>query len=97
MLFYKRNPNLTVEIGSHTDSRGTEKMNNNLSSMRARNIWNYLVKEIGIDSTKIKYRGYGSSQLINKDEQILKAKTKLEKEILHSVNRRTELKVIEIK
>jgi hypothetical protein len=56
-----------------------------------------LVKGHDIDSNRLSFKGYGETELIISDEQISKAKTKLDKENLHAINRQTELKVTEEK
>ena len=95
--FLKKYPTLKVEISCHTDSRGKDTLNLMLSDFRAKHVWDYLIKEKGIDSTRLNYKGYGETLLIVSDSEILKAKTKEEKEQLHKINRRTELKVIDVK
>ena len=95
--FLKKYPTLKVEISSHTDSRGSTNGNLQLSKFRAEHVWNYLIKGKGIDSTRLSYKGYGKSALLISDNEILKAKTKEEKEKLHQINRRTELKVTDTK
>ncbi len=92
--FLKKYPMLKIEISSHTDSRGKPAMNIKLSEFRAFHVWEYLIKGQGIDSTRLRYKGYGATALIISDKVILKANTKEEKEKLHQINRRTELKVI---
>lgn len=52
------NPEIIVEIGSHTDSKGTNAYNIHLSQQRAESVVNYLRKK-GIDQTRIKAKGYG--------------------------------------
>ncbi len=95
--FLKKYPTLKVEISSHTDSRGSTKGNLQLSKFRAEHVWDYLIKSKGIDSTRLHYKGYGATLLIIPDAEILKVKTREEKEKLHKINRRTELKVIDVK
>jgi outer membrane protein OmpA-like peptidoglycan-associated protein len=91
--FLEKNKHLGVEIGSHTDSRGSEEFNRKLSSARAKNCYDYIVSQ-GISPQQITYRGYGESELIHSDGHISKFKTKEEQESLHQQNRRTELKVL---
>jgi len=95
--FLKKHLTLKIEISCYTDSRGAVNGNLQLSKFRAENVWDYLIKGKGIDSTRLSYKGYGKSSLIISDNEILKAKTKEEKERLHKINRRTELKVIDVK
>jgi peptidoglycan-associated lipoprotein len=52
------NPTITVEIASHTDSRGTDASNDTLSQRRAQSVVDYLI-ERGIDSRRLVAAGYG--------------------------------------
>jgi outer membrane protein OmpA-like peptidoglycan-associated protein len=79
------NPPIKIELSSHTDSRGEPSYNLDLSKRRAESAVAYIISQ-GIDSTRIKAKGYGESRLIIKD-----AKTEEE----HETNRRTEFKVTE--
>jgi len=92
--FLKKYLTLKIEISCYTDSRGAANGNLQLSKFRAESVWDYLIKGKGIDSARLSYKGYGKSLLIISDNEILKAKTKEEKEKLHQINRRTELKVV---
>lgn len=80
------NPAIKIELGSHTDTRGTDIYNLRLSQKRAESVINYLVSK-GIDKNRLTAKGYGETELIIED-----AKTEEE----HQVNRRTEFKVVEI-
>ncbi len=57
----KRYPLINIEIGSHTDNRGTDEYNNQLSQERATSTMNYLV-ERGIDASRIAAKGFGESK-----------------------------------
>lgn len=57
----KENPNITIEMASHTDRTGTEEYNQNLSERRARSVVEYLIAE-GIDSRRLQYHGFGKSR-----------------------------------
>ena len=57
-----QNPNLVVELRSHTDSRGTEERNDLLSQNRAQSCVDFLVKEMKIDAARIVPKGYGKSR-----------------------------------
>ncbi len=59
------NPNLVVEIGSHTDCRQTNEYNKNLSQKRADSAMAYLIKTYNIDPNRIDARGYGEDRLLN--------------------------------
>ena len=59
------NPTLVVEIGSHTDSRGTDSYNLKLSQQRATSVIEYLAKK-GIDPQRLKAKGYGETRPTNR-------------------------------
>lgn len=80
----KKYPDMVVEIGSHTDSRGNEKYNADLSQKRAQSTKEYLV-DSGIDKKRIIAKGYGESV------PIIKCKTdEACSEEEHELNRRSE-------
>src|SRR5258706_9111117 len=58
------NPNIKIEMMSHTDSRGTEEYNMKLSQKRAEAAVKYLAKK-GVDKTRMTAQGYGESKLTN--------------------------------
>ncbi len=95
--FLNSHKNLLAEIGSHTDSRGDAKKNLDLSKRRAENICTELIKRFGVDSIQVKPKGYGKTKLLKNDAEIAKVKTLQDKEVFHMINRRTELKIIEVK
>ncbi len=55
------NPNIIIELGSHTDSRGDEDYNNELSQARAQSVVNYLISK-GIAQERLVPKGYGESK-----------------------------------
>jgi peptidoglycan-associated lipoprotein len=55
------NPNITIELASHTDARGGEAHNLELSQKRAQSVVNYLI-ENGIAADRLVARGYGKSR-----------------------------------
>ena len=55
------NPNVTIELGSHTDCRGTLEYNYELSQKRAQSVVNYLIEK-GIATDRLKAKGYAQSQ-----------------------------------
>lgn len=55
------NPNITIELGSHTDSRDTEAYNLQLSQKRAQSVIDYLISK-GIAADRLTAKGYGESQ-----------------------------------
>lgn len=77
------NPNINIELSSHTDVRSSHEYNMNLSQRRAQSAVNYIASQ-GIENRRMVAKGYGETKLI-----IENAKTEEE----HQVNRRTEFKV----
>ncbi len=54
-------PDMVIELSSHTDARGAEEYNRNLSQRRAESARRWLTRQ-GIDRTRIEAKGYGESQ-----------------------------------
>lgn len=88
------NPEIKIELSSHTDSRQTAAYNDDLSKRRAQSAVSYIVSK-GIEPGRLTARGYGESQLLISDDEINALKTEEAKEQAHQRNRRTEFKVIE--
>ncbi|ADY50690.1 OmpA/MotB domain protein [Pseudopedobacter saltans DSM 12145] len=84
----KDNPTIWIELGSHTDSRGKDAYNLNLSQKRAESAVGYIVSR-GIDKNRIAARGYGETQLLNRCSNGVEC---TEEE--HQLNRRTEFKIV---
>lgn len=82
--FLNLNNNLSVEISSHTDMRGSDVYNLKLSQERAKSVVDYLIVK-GIASDRLVAQGYGESKLLVPD-----AKTEEE----HQKNRRTAFRPI---
>ena len=80
------NPEISIELSSHTDSRNNDNYNMNLSKQRAKSAVNYVILR-GVDRSRLMARGYGESKPIIPD-----ASTEEE----HQRNRRTEFKVTSI-
>lgn len=84
------NPTMFIELGSHTDSRGSDSYNLLLSQRRAKSSAEYIISR-GIKAERIRYKGYGEKELVNdcgngvpcSDED-------------HQLNRRTEIIVEKI-
>jgi len=55
------NPHITIELGSHTDTNGSEEYNIQLSRNRAKSVVEYLLKN-KISPDRLTFRGYGESQ-----------------------------------
>lgn len=88
------NDNLSIEINSHTDTRGSDVYNLKLSQARAQSCVNYLISK-GIKSERLKPTGYGETKPIISDEEIAKLVPKSEEfDAAHQKNRRTAFKVI---
>ncbi len=80
--------NVSIEILSHTDSRGNDDFNQSLSQQRANSVVNYLVSK-GISRSRLKARGYGETRLTNRCSNGVDCS-----ENEHQRNRRTEFRVI---
>lgn len=78
------NPQIKIELGSHTDDRGSLEYNQKLSQKRAESAVKYIISK-GIASDRIFAKGYGESE-----PAIKNAKTEEE----HQTNRRTTFKVL---
>jgi len=57
----KENDNITIELGAHTDFRGTSEANTDLSQRRAQSVVTYLISK-GIKTDRLVAKGYGESQ-----------------------------------
>lgn len=80
------NPGITIEISSHTDSRGNDEGNMKLSQARAESAVAYIVSK-GIKKERITAKGYGETAPRIKEEK---------SELDFQINRRTEFKVTKI-
>jgi outer membrane protein OmpA-like peptidoglycan-associated protein len=81
------NPEVKIELGSHTDCRGSWRYNSRLSKKRAKSAADYIAKRI-INSERIVSKGYGESQPVS--DCNCGACSKEE----HQLNRRTEFIII---
>jgi len=59
----QNNPDTDVKIYGHTDSTGSDAINNPLSQKRAESVYNYLLS-MGVSGNRIDSQGFGSSQPI---------------------------------
>ena len=84
------NPEIEIEMGSHTDSRGNDQYNLILSEKRAMAAVQYLIAS-GIKKDRLTYKGYGEKKLVNHCANDIIC-TREE----HQKNRRTEFKVTKI-
>lgn len=87
--FLTTNPDVRIELSSHTDSRGSDAYNLKLSQRRAESAVNYLVDH-GISRSRLVAKGYGETRLLNKCKNGIPC-TDAE----HQANRRTEITIIE--
>ncbi|PTB95888.1 hypothetical protein C9994_09760 [Marivirga lumbricoides] len=86
----KENPAMVIELGSHTDARGGDAFNLQLSDKRAKASAAYIVSK-GIEERRIIGKGYGETQLMNECEDGVNCS-----EEAHQLNRRTEFKIISL-
>ncbi len=83
-----QNPAIQIEIGCHTDARGNDVYNLELSQKRAEAIVRYL-EDIGISEERLAATGYGEEFPLNHCENGVKCA-----QLAHEENRRTEFKVL---
>lgn len=106
------NPNVTIEMASHTDRKGSDEYNIDLSSRRARAVIDYLIDH-GVAADRLQSQGYGESRpkTITKKlareypqfqegdvltEEYILALDPEDQEIADQINRRTEFQVLSI-
>ena len=104
------NPNVTIEMASHTDRHGSEAYNIGLSSRRARAVIDYLIS-VGIAPDRLQSQGYGKSRpkTITKklareypqfpegtvlSEEYILTLSPADQEAADQINRRTEFQVL---
>lgn len=90
IYFLKDNPEASVELGSHTDSRGSDSYNKNLSQGRSDAAVQFIVSQ-GIDGQRIQAKGYGESVLTNDCKDGVECTDEK-----HGENRRTEIRITKI-
>ena len=106
------NPNVTIEMASHTDRKGSDEYNLDLSARRARSVIDYLIS-VGISADRLQSQGYGESRpkTITKKlareypqfkegdvltEEYILALPEADREVADQINRRTEFQVLSI-
>ena len=106
------NPNVTIEMASHTDRKGSEKYNLDLSQRRAKSVIDYLIAA-GISADRLQHQGYGESRpkTITKklareypqfaegtvlNEEFIETLSSEDQEAADQINRRTEFQVLSI-
>lgn len=85
------NPEIKIEMSSHTDSVGSVEYNINLSQRRATSTVNYLIRK-GIPSERLVAKGYGESKPIARNTH----PDGTDNPEGRQKNRRTEFKILEI-
>jgi outer membrane protein OmpA-like peptidoglycan-associated protein len=75
-------PQIQIELGGHTDSKGSDEYNQSLSDRRAASVVDYLVGR-GIDAGRMTSHGYGETQPVADNET----------DEGREINRRVELKI----
>lgn len=106
------NPNVTIEMSSHTDRWGTNEYNDDLSNRRAQSVVDYLVAA-GIPKSRLSFAGYGEqrpktvTKRVNKEypqfdegtvltEEYILTLSEEDQEAADQINRRTEFLVTAI-
>ncbi len=105
----EENPHITIELSSHTDYKGSNIYNRDLSARRAQSVVDYLI-EAGVDGARLTAIGYGEEKptVINEiqaqehdflplgtvlTEEFILTLSEEQQEIANQINRRTEFKV----
>jgi outer membrane protein OmpA-like peptidoglycan-associated protein len=88
VVMLQDNPEVKIELSSHTDSRQSDSYNNMLSQLRADAAVKYIISK-GIDYNRITAKGYGETKLLNRCKNGVNCS-----EDEHQKNRRTEFKLI---
>jgi peptidoglycan-associated lipoprotein len=88
-----RNQTFVIQLESHTDARGKNDYNRDLSQRRAETCVNYLITR-GIDPARLKPIGMGETSPLVTESAINGMDTEEEQEAAHQVNRRTVFKIV---
>ncbi|MCC7301048.1 MAG: OmpA family protein [Bacteroidia bacterium] len=102
--FLTLNEHVSIQISAHTDTRGSDSYNLDLSKRRAKSVVEYLITK-GIDPKRLTSEGYGETvpwsytekdgTVVTHSQKFINAlKTTKEKEAAHQKNRRTTFKVV---
>ncbi|MDE6649433.1 MAG: OmpA family protein, partial [Muribaculaceae bacterium] len=106
------NPNVSIEMSAHTDRKGSDEYNADLSERRAKSVVDYLVDK-GISQSRLSWAGYGKTRpktvtkRINKEfpqfeegteltPEFIETLTEEDREVADQINRRTEFQVTAI-
>lgn len=110
VLMLQDNPQITIELSAHTDSRGRDAYNQRLSQRRAESVVNYLIAQ-GIESERLTPVGYGETlpKVVNKKlteshhflkegdvltDDFIEKLTPEQQDSCHALNRRTQFRVL---
>ena len=85
VLLLQSNPTIQIEIGGHTDNKGSASYNQKLSENRAKSVYNYLIEQ-GLPVSRLSYKGYNFTVPIAKNDT----------EEGRAKNRRTEFKITKV-
>ena len=88
----ERNPTFVISLEAHTDTRGGDKANDELSQRRAETCVDYLA-ERGIDLQRLQPIGRGEKMPLISDAEIAALATEEEREAAHQMNRRTVFRI----
>ena len=89
------NPTIVIELGVHSDIRGPEASNLKLSERKALNLKAVLEHHFNIQPERLIATGYGESYPIITEKEVMAAPTE-EKENLHAINRRVEIRILKL-
>lgn len=112
VVMLNENPNVTIEMGAHTDRKGSDEYNIRLSDRRAQSVVDYLIGA-GIDAGRLSPKGYGESmpKTVTKRiareypqfpegtvlmEEFIETLSPEDQEAADQINRRTEFQVLSI-
>ena len=88
VIILRENPDISIQLNSHCDSRGNDAYNLKLSQRRAQSVVNYLLDR-GISLKRLVAKGFGETKLLNRCRNGVKCS-----EDQHALNRRTEFQIV---
>ncbi|MDE6422076.1 MAG: OmpA family protein, partial [Muribaculaceae bacterium] len=108
----RENPNVTIEMGAHTDRKGSDEYNEKLSERRAQSVVEYLIAA-GIAADRLSPKGYGEKvpKTVTKriarefpqfpegtvlTEEYIETLSPEDQEVADQINRRTEFQVLSV-
>ena len=112
VMILKDNPQIVIEMASHTDRWGNDNYNLKLSDRRAQSVVDYLIAA-GIDPSRLRPKGYGETRpkTVTKriarlypqfkegdvlNEEYIEKLEKPDQDAADQINRRTEFQVISL-